>query len=171
MVALSRPVILSSLSLLLLLSGCSETEPAPGSSTSESDAASDAASDTSAGSADTETADTSSGSADTEVADTEVGPLCTSIAAGAWNVNGTCIGMLMTGDLTVDASGCGFTLGGWNMNMDVPAGGTIDGETVSFTGRNWLTCTGTVAANGRRVDASCPAAGNSPACTFAMVAQ
>lgn len=106
-----------------------------------------------------------------DVADTTVEPACTALAAGSWNVNGSCIGMLMSGEMTLDASGCSFTLGSWNMAMDVPAGGTVAGDAVTFTGRNWTGCTGTVAATGMRVDASCPAGGGSPACSFVMVAR
>jgi len=106
-----------------------------------------------------------------DVADTTVEPACTALAAGSWNVNGSCIGMLMTGDMTLDASGCSFTLGGWNMAMDIPAGGTVEGDTVTFTGLSWTGCTGTVASTGLRVDATCPAAGGSPSCSFTMLAR
>lgn len=169
---------LSSLTVLLVLHGCAESETARAASDTVSDAEIDSALDTTGGSADTaeSSGDTSvadTGTADTAEgsADTTVEPACTALTAGSWNVNGSCIGMLMTGDMTLDASGCSFTLGGWNMAMDIPAGGTVEGDTVTFTGRNWAGCTGAVAATGRRVDASCPAASGSPACSFVMVAR
>ena len=169
---------LSSLTVLLVLHGCAESETAPARSNTVSDAEVDSALDTNSGSADTSessgdtsvadtgTADTGEGSADTTVE-----PACTALTAGSWNVNGSCIGMLMTGEMTLDASGCSFTLGGWNMAMDIPAGGTVEGDTVTFTGRNWTGCTGTVASTGMRVDATCPAASGSPACSFTMLAR
>lgn len=173
-VFMNTPTSLSHLSILaglFLLAGCSETEPAPG--TNDTGSAEDAAIDTGSGAmADTGSEGSGSGAdtSDTQ-ADTTVEPACTALAAGNWNVNGSCIGMMMSGEMTVDATGCSFTLGGWNMAMDVPAGGTVAGDTVTFTGRNWTGCTGTVAATGMRVDASCPAASGSPACSFTMVAR
>ena len=175
---------LSPLAALLLLTACAGSENAAVADDTGAGSSNDAALDTGAGSGgDTGTdAAGSGGDAGTDgsgsgqdttadVADTTVEPACTALAAGSWNVNGSCIGMLMTGDLTLDASGCSFTLGGWNMAMDVPAGGTVEGDTVTFTGRNWSGCTGTVASTGMRVDARCPAAGGSPACSFTMIAR
>ncbi len=169
---------LSPLAALLQLTACAESETARAASDNISDAEIDSALDTTGGSADTAESSGDTGTADTGTADTGEGsadttvdPACTALAAGSWNVNGSCIGMLMTGDMTLDASGCSFTLGGWNMAMDIPAGGTVEGDTVTFTGRSWTGCTGTVASTGLRVDATCPAAGGSPSCSFTMLAR
>lgn len=164
---------LSSLTVLLLLQGCSSSENTAAADDTGAGSGGDTFIDTAeASGADAGTEGSGSGLDTTaDVADTTVEPACTALAAGSWNVNGSCIGMLMSGEMTLDASGCSFTLGGWNMAMDVPAGGTVEGDAVTFTGRNWAGCTGTVAATGRRVDASCPAASGSPACSFVMVAR
>lgn len=163
----------SAFTALLLLSACADDGSTPSNSDVGSDSSVDTTADAGSGSGDAAEASGGTGSADTTEgsADTTVEPSCTALAAGSWNVNGSCIGMMMSGELTLDASGCSFTLGSWNMAMDVPAGGSVTGDAVTFTGRNWAGCTGTVAATGRRVDASCPAGGGSPACSFTMIAQ
>lgn len=91
---------------------------------------------------------------DTDTTDTDtVDVTCTTLAEGSWLVNGACIGMDMTGTLTLDQSGCGFEFSAWSMMMDMPAGGTVDGDSVTLTGAGWTDCTGTLA--GGVVDGTC----------------
>lgn len=82
------------------------------------------------------------GSDDTDSTDTDV--TCTALPEGGWLVNGTCIGMDMTGTLTLDNTGCGFTFSDWNMMMDMPKGGKVSGDTVTLTGAGWTDCTGAI---------------------------
>jgi hypothetical protein len=71
--------------------------------------------------------------------------------------------MPMTGTVTVD--GCALTFGSWNMQMSVPAGATMAGDDVTFTGTGWTDCTGTISSDGRTIDAGC-----SDGCTMTWTA-
>ena len=82
---------------------------------------------------------------DTDVADTDVAVTCTTLPEGVWVMTGNCFGMTMSGTLTLDNTGCAFTFSDWNMSMDVPKGGKVAGDEVTFTGAGWEDCTGTVA--------------------------
>lgn len=99
------------------------------------------------------------------------GPGCTEIAEGRWVATGECVGMRMTADLSVADDGCSFTLDDWNMAMSVPEGGTVTDDQVAFDGDDWSGCTGTLSADGRSIEASCPSAGGVPSCTFTMQAE
>lgn len=78
--------------------------------------------------------------------DTQDDATCPALEAGTWSGNGSCFGMSMSATLTVSADGCGFTFSDWNMAMDVPEGGELDGETFTLTGSGWTDCTGTATA-------------------------
>jgi hypothetical protein len=88
---------------------------------------------------------------------------CVVAAAGAWDVDGPCMGMPMSNTTTVD--GCTLTFGDWNMAMSVPAGATIVDDAVTFTGADWTDCTGTIAADGRTIAGEC-----SDGCTMTWTA-
>ena len=99
---------------------------------------------------------------DTDATDTDVADVtCTALPEGGWLVNGACIGMDMTGTLTLDQSGCGFEFSAWSMMMDMPKGGKVDGDTVTLTGAGWTDCTGTIVDG--VVDGTC-----SDGCAFHM---
>jgi hypothetical protein len=76
--------------------------------------------------------------------DTPDDATCPALEAGTWSGNGSCFGMSMSATLSAD--GCGFTFSDWNMAMDVPEGGELDGETFTLTGDGWTDCTGTATA-------------------------
>lgn len=78
------------------------------------------------------------------------------------------MGMQMSADLELGVDGCSFTLDNWNMAMSVPAGGSVSGTDVAFTGSDWDGCTGVVSEDGTSIAAECPAGGGSPACSFTM---
>lgn len=91
---------------------------------------------------------------DTDAANTDAAVTCSALPDGVWVLNGTCFGMTMTGTLTLDDTGCAFAFSDWNMNMDVPKGGKVDGDTVTFAGAGWKECSGTL--DGGTVTGGCP---------------
>lgn len=95
---------------------------------------------------------------DTPTDDTDASAACVVLSDGPWTANGTCFGMRMTTTLTMDASGCTFTLTGWDMEMGTPnpTGGEVADHTVSLDGDAWSTCTAQ-AAGPRRVTGTCEA--------------
>lgn len=101
---------------------------------------------------------------DTDAADTDVAVTCTTLDEGAWVMTGTCFGMTMGATLTLDDTGCAFTFSDWNMSMDVPKGGKVDGDTVTFTGVGWKECSGTLVDG--VVTGGCP-----NGCTYEMALQ
>jgi hypothetical protein len=71
---------------------------------------------------------------------------CAALTEGHWDMAGSAFGMSMDADLALSEDGCAFTFSGWNMNMDVPDGGTIQGDTITLSGngrREWAACSGT----------------------------
>lgn len=84
---------------------------------------------------------------DTDVADTDATVTCSTLTEGGWTMTGTCFGMTMSATLTLDGTGCAFTFSDWNMNMDVPKGGKVNGDIVTFTGAGWKDCSGTLAGD------------------------
>lgn len=77
------------------------------------------------------------------------GDTCTMLTDGSWTFSGAAFGMgdnTMTGDVTLDATACKFTLGNWDMQMDdLPSGGALDADAVTLDGltSKWQSCTGT----------------------------
>ena len=85
---------------------------------------------------------------------------CDDLTAGTWDMGGSAFGMTMGATVAVDSAGCTFAFSDWSMGMDVPAGGVIAGDAVTFTneamgddddsagmaGRDWAACTGTLAS-------------------------
>ena len=79
-------------------------------------------------------------------AETDTGNgVCTELAEGRWFMAGSVYGMSMDAILTLNDAGCSFTFSDWNMSMDVPDGGTIQGDAVTLDGngtREWGDCEG-----------------------------
>jgi hypothetical protein len=79
-------------------------------------------------------------------------PTCDSLFTGGWTASGEGFGMggsTMTASLEFSQGGCSFTLTDWDMAMDMPSGGTLDGSAVTLTddaGEPWRNCTGTIAS-------------------------
>lgn len=77
------------------------------------------------------------------------GDTCTALTSGSWTFSGAAFGMgdnTMTGEVTLDATACTFTLGSWSMSMDdLPTGGALDVDAVQLDGltSKWQSCTGT----------------------------
>lgn len=111
-------------------------------------------------SADADTDADSDADADTDTdadsdADTDVG--CTALTDGTWDAGGAAFGMTMSMTVTMDVTGCSFTITDWDMQMGVlPDGGTVAGDQVSLTGSAyWETCTGTATTDGTSVSGVC----------------
>lgn len=80
---------------------------------------------------------------------------CTVLADGAYDFSGDSFGMMMSATLVMDADMCTFVFSNWNMGMSSPTGGSVAGDTVTFTGESkWASCSGDIAADGS-VDALC----------------
>jgi hypothetical protein len=74
-------------------------------------------------------------------------PTCAGFSTGRAAVSGSCFGMAMEADLTLDAATCAYTLSGWSMDHGgLPTGGAIDGATLTLTGTGWEGCAGDAAA-------------------------
>ncbi len=143
-----------SLILLSLLSACSGTS----------------GKDSAPGGTDTGTAADDSGTTgdtgNTDTGKTDTGTLaCASLSTGDdWAWNGQCPQMRTPCDIVAD--GCAFTIdyaadGG--MTMGMPTGGTIAGDTVTFSEDNGVTgCTGTV-IDADTVEGTCDGG-----CTFTL---
>nr|MBA2320503.1 hypothetical protein [Deltaproteobacteria bacterium] len=78
---------------------------------------------------------------------------CTAITEGDWTADGSCLGMMMSATLTVGTDGCSFEFSNWDMQMDVPDGGTVSGSDVTLTGDGWTDCTGTT--DGTSINGTC----------------
>lgn len=116
---------------------------------------------TDTGATDSSDADTDT-DADTDVdtdtdtdADTDVG--CTALTDGRWDAGGAAFGMTMAMTVTMDVTGCSFTITDWDMQMGVmPDGGSVAGDQVTLSGSAyWDTCTGTAATDGTSVAGVC----------------
>jgi hypothetical protein len=93
--------------------------------------------------------------ADTDLDDTASGT-CTELTEGRWDLTGSSFGMSMDAILTLSEGGCAFTFSDWNMSMDVPDGGTAQGDSITLNGsgtREWSNCTGTAEDNASVVGA------------------
>src|SRR5687768_16197125 len=82
------------------------------------------------------------------------GGSCEAPREGTWTASGACFGMSMTSDLKHGSDGCSFSLSNWNMEMSVPAGGSVRGSTVKISGDQWNGCTGTT--DGASIHGTCP---------------
>ena len=116
-----------------------------------------------------EGANTGEDSGDTTAGDSgdTTGDACTALQEGRWSTTGACFGMPMDAEVTMDVDNCAFTFSDWNMAMSVPDGGTIAGDTLTFTGDGWTDCTGTIDEDGSSVTGVCAESG----CAFGMTAQ
>jgi hypothetical protein len=93
--------------------------------------------------------------ADTDLDDTASGA-CTALTEGRWDLAGSTFGMSMDAILTLSDDGCAFTFSDWNMSMDVPDGGTAQGDSITLNGsgtREWSNCTGIAEDNASVVGA------------------
>jgi hypothetical protein len=93
---------------------------------------------------------------------------CTPVVEGAYTFDGTSMGMAMGAAVTVDASGCAFSIVEWTMPMaSLPSGGTVAGDEVALSGDDayWSTCTGTIDPSGESADGVCDEDGS----TWSMV--
>lgn len=83
---------------------------------------------------------------------------CTALADGSWTFDGAAGGgMEMTGDVTMDADACTFTIDNWSMEMtNLPSGGSIEGDQLTLDGAEIPDgCVGTVNADGTGVTGAC----------------
>lgn len=100
-----------------------------------------------------------SGGAETDTSgpvETDTTPACQALTDGDWTGSGPALGMAMGVTLTMDTSGCTFTLTDWSMQMgSLPDSGTVDDDTVTLGSDSyWATCTGT-ATGGTAFDGVC----------------
>jgi hypothetical protein len=83
---------------------------------------------------------------------------CTALVDGPWTFDGAAGGgMEMTGEITMDADACKFTIGAWEMEMtNTPSGGSIEGDQLTLEGDDIPEdCVGTVNADGTAVTGAC----------------
>ncbi len=86
-------------------------------------------------------------SADGAAGDGGADPTCAGFSTGRAAVSGSCFGMEMEADLTLDAATCAYTLTAWSMDHGgLPTGGAIEGATLTLTGSGWEGCAGDAAA-------------------------
>jgi hypothetical protein len=81
------------------------------------------------------------------------GQACTAMTPGTWAAGGTAFGMDMT--TTTAFADCTATFTQWSMAMSTPAGATVAGTDVAFTGDGWPDCTGTLSDDGRSIAGEC----------------
>jgi hypothetical protein len=125
---------------LVLVAGCGDKDDAED---SDSDVADTDVADTDVAETDVDT-DTDTDTDTDADADTDTDTAtCTALADGQYAFTGDAFGMPMDGLLAMDATACTFDLSDWNMAMDSPAGGSIAGDTVTYTGsEQWESCSG-----------------------------
>lgn len=71
---------------------------------------------------------------------------CSGVGSGRATATGSCFGMEMQADLTVDAETCAYTLGAWNMDHgDMPTGGEITDGQATLVGGGLEGCLGEAA--------------------------
>lgn len=146
-----------SLSLLALLVACGKKDSDDtGGPTDTTDT------DTDTTQTDTDTDTTPTTETDTDVTDsgtttppTTTPAACDPIQDGKWMASGTAFGMEMSAQLQSDIATCSFKLTNWDMQMDVPSGGTIAGDQVTLAGgKSWSTCVGTL-TGGTEIQGTC----------------
>ena len=92
---------------------------------------------------------------------------CSPVSDGRWETTGACFGHPMDAQLSFDSSGCSFSFSDWSMDMDLPTGGTVSGETVTLIGDSWTSCSGTLNAEGTSITGICENSG----CAFGLAVQ
>lgn len=95
-------------------------------------------------------------SGDTDAAETDLpAATCTALSSGSWAVDGSCFGMPMGVELSMDAEECRFVLDDWSMDHgNSPTGGRVDGDEVTLRGGDFRDCTGTM--DGDAISGTCP---------------
>lgn len=89
--------------------------------------------------------DTDASDTDTDTVETDTEPPCSVPESGTYDASGSCFGMGMGVDLTMDAEACTFTLSDWSMNhAGLAEGGTVTGTDVTLVGGDFEGCEGTI---------------------------
>jgi hypothetical protein len=71
---------------------------------------------------------------------------CGGLVSGRATASGSCFGMEMQADLTLDAATCAYTLSNWSMNHgEMPSGGEVSDGVATLEGGGLSGCTGEAA--------------------------